>query len=157
MNFFVDETSDIDNDIHKLIDAISIYFIRIYFYGETSQYVLNLLKLAFDETIIDSIKRAKVTKFNTFGDIAKILSGVELLQISPETFDLYMRKFFGKYAYETYIQKALTNFIAVMAALAAPTDIFKEAYPIDENLHKRIEELLLNEQKHVIIHGKNNH
>jgi len=141
----------LETEEHQLIEAIAIYFIRMYFYGESSIYALNLLKKAFDEEIIDSIKRSKVTKFDHFNDLAKILSATEILPMTPETFDLNMRRFFGKYAYEEYIQENLADFLAVMANLAAPSSLFKDAYPVDQELHRRLEELLLNVQKRVNI------
>jgi hypothetical protein len=141
----------IENEEHQLIEAIAYYFINIYYYGESSQYTINKLKQAFSEEIIDALKRAKVTKFDHFNDLAKVLSGTELMPMTPETFDLQMKRMFGQYAYEEYIQKSLMDYLAVMANLAHPSDLFKDAFPVDEKLHQRLEELLLNEKKHITI------
>jgi len=143
--------NNMDKEVHQLIEAISIYFIRMYFYGESSTYVLNLLKKAFSDETIDTIKRAKINKIDKFNNIAKLLSETELLPITPNTFDLQMARMFGKYGYEEYIQPSLVDYLAFMANLAHPNQLFKDSYPADEELHERLEELLLNEQKHMII------
>jgi hypothetical protein len=144
----------IEPEAHQLIEAISIYFIRMYYYGESSTYALNLLKKAFNEEVIDSIQKAKVNKIDSFNDITKLLRGTELLAITENTFDLQMKKMFGKMAYEEYISPALVPFLAFMANLAHPNQLFKDAYPIDEKAHERLEELLLNEQKQLILQEK---
>jgi len=138
-----------DSDTHQLIEAISIYFIKIYYYGESASYALNSLKKAFGDEIIEAISRSKVTKFDNFNDLSKILKETELLPITANTFDLQMNKMFGKHAYETYIQPSLVGFTAYMANLAQPNQLFKDSYPVDDDIHARLEELLLNEQKKV--------
>jgi len=143
--------NNMDKDIHQLIEAIAIYFIRMYYYGESSTYALNLLKKAFSDEIIDAIKRAKINKIDKFNDLARLLSETELLPITPNTFDLQMARMFGKYGYEEYIQPSLVDYLAFMANLAHPNQLFKDSYPVDEKLHERLEELLLNEQKQMII------
>jgi hypothetical protein len=143
--------NSMDKDVHQLIEAISIYFIRMYFYGESSTYALNLLKKAFKEDIIDTIKRAKVNKITEFNDLSKLLSETELLPITQNTFDLQMARMFGKYGYEQYVQSSLVDFLAFMANLAHPNQLFKDSYPAEEKLHERLEELLLNEQKQMVI------
>ena len=145
--------NQLDTETHQLIDAIAIYFIRVYFYGDTSSYVINILKRAFNEDVINSIQKSKVTRFKEFGDIAEILSKTGLLPITKEVFDMEMRRMFGKHAYETYISKALTTFTAFMANLANSTSIFKNAYEVEPELHERLEQLLLNEQKKIILKG----
>lgn len=141
----------VDGEVHQLIDAIAIYFIKIYYYGETASYALNSLKKAFSEEVIETIQRAKVTKIDDFSDIAKILSGTELLPITPKTFDMQMERMFGKLAYAEYIQPSLATFTAFMANLAQPNQLFKDSFPVNEELHARLEELLLNEQKKITI------
>jgi hypothetical protein len=143
--------NNMDSDVHQLIEAIAIYFIRIYFYGESSTYVLNLLKKAFKEDIIDTIKRTKVNKITEFNYLSKLLSETELLPITKNTFDLQMARLFGKYGYEQYVQSSLVDFLAFMANLAHPNQLFKDSYPVEEKLHERLEELLLNEQKQMVI------
>jgi hypothetical protein len=140
-----------DPDVHQLIEAIAIYFIRIYFYGESSTYALNLLKQAFSEDTVEAIKRAKVTKINEFNDVAKLLRETELMPITENVFDSLMNRMFGKFAYEKYIQQSLVDYLAFMANLTHNTLLFKDSYPINEDLHKRLEELLLNEQKKAVI------
>jgi len=144
----------IEGDEHQLMEAISIYFINIYFYGYSANYALSSLKKAFKEEIIDAIEKSKVTKFNEFNDLSKILRGTELIPISEETFDLQMRRFFGKAAYEEYIQPSLVSFLAFMANLAHPNQLFRDSFPVDEDLHTRLEELLLNEQKKILLEPK---
>lgn len=143
--------NNMDKEVHQLIEAIAIYFIRMYFYGESASYSLNLLKKAFSEEVIDAIKRAKVTKIDSFNDLAKLLSETELLPITANTFDLQMARMFGKYGYEEYVQPSLVDYLAFMANLAHPNQLFKDSYPADEKLHERLEELLLNEQKQIVI------
>ena len=114
-------------------------------------YALNSLKKGFKDEIVESIERAKVTKMDSFNDLAKLLKGTELLPITENTFDLQMNKMFGKLAYEEYIQPSLVTFLAYMANLAQPNQLFKDSFPVDEDLHTRLEELLLNEQKKITI------
>jgi len=141
----------IESDVHQLIEAISILFIKTYFYGESTQYALNDLKKAFSEDIIDTIKRTKITKIDKFSDISKFLKETELMAITENTFDSLMTRMFGRYAYETYIQSSLADFLAFMANLTYNTQLFKDSYPVDDDSHKRLEELLLNEQKNIKI------
>jgi hypothetical protein len=141
----------IDSEIHQLIEAIAIYFIRIYYMGETASYALSKMKRAFNDDILDAISRAKVNNAKEFSDVSLILSGTELLPITPKTFDMQMERMFGKLAYSEYIQPSLATFIAVMANLAQPNQLFKDSYPVNEELHHRLEELILNEQKFVTI------
>ncbi len=148
---YLQVNNKIEGDVHQLVEAISIYFIKMYYYGESSQYVLNSLKKAFKPEIIESIERAKVTKISEFNDIAKLLKGTELLPITENTFDLQMQRMFGKSAYEYYIKPSLATYMGYMANLAQPNQLFKDSFPIDEELHARLEELLLNEQKKITI------
>jgi hypothetical protein len=146
---YLKANTKIEPEAHQLLEAIAIYFIRIYFYGETAQYALNMMKKGFPEEVLESIKISKVTRFKEFNDLSLILKETQLLAITPSTFDLQMQKMFGKYAYETYIQDNLTSFIAFMANLAHPTQIFKDSYEVNKDSHLRLEELILNEQKRV--------
>jgi len=139
----------IESDIHQLIDAISIYFISIYFYGMSSTYAINSLKKAFKEEIIEAIVRTKITKLDDFNDLAKLLKETELLPITPNTFDMQMERMFGKLGYNEYVKPSLVSFLAYMANMAHPNQLFKDTTPIDQELHERLEELLLNEQKKI--------
>ncbi len=141
--------STIDNDVHQLIDAIAVYFIRIYYYGETAQYVLNLMSRAFDEETLETIKKARVTQFKDFNELSLLMKETQLLPLTTNTFDLQMNNMFGKYGYEYYIKESLVTFIAFMANLANPSQLFKDAYEVDDEAHERLEELLLNEQKKI--------
>ncbi len=141
----------IEPEVHQLIEAIAIYFINIYYYGETAQYTLNKMGPVFSEEIIETIKASKVTQFKEFNDLSVILKETQLLPLTTSTFDLQMQKMFGKYGYEFYIKEALSTFIAFMANLANPSQLFKDAYEVNDESHKRLEELLLNEAKGVKI------
>ncbi len=141
--------SKIEPEVHQLLEAIAIYFIRIYFYGESAQYVLNKMERAFNEETLDAIKKTKVTRFAQFNDLSIIMKEAQLMPMTPNTFDLQMQKMFGKYGYEYYIQNSMMNFIAFMANLAHPSQIFKDAYEVDDDAHERLEQLLLNQQKFI--------
>ena len=143
-----------ESEVHQLIEAIAIYFIRIYYYGETAQYALNLMKKGISEDILEVIRRARVTKFKEFNELSTVLNQTQLMPLTTTAFDLEMQRMFGKYAYEFYIQTSFMDFITFMANLAHPTLLFKEAYEIDDESHKRLEELLLNEQKSIKIAKK---
>ncbi len=143
-----------DSEVHQLIEAIAIYFMRIYYYGETAQYALNLMKKGFPEETLEVIKRTGVTQFKEFNDLTLILNATQLMPITKTTFDLEMQRMFGKYAYEMYIQMSLASFIAFMANLANPSQIFKDAYEMDDESHKRLERLILDEQKNIKIESK---
>jgi hypothetical protein len=41
-----------------------------------------------------------------------------------------------------------------MANLSHNTQLFRDSYPVDDEVHKRLEELLLNEQKNIKIINK---
>jgi len=143
--------SKLDNEGHQLIDAISIYFIKLYFYGDSGSYALNDLKLAFSPEIIDAIQRTKITKMDKFSDLANLIKETELMAMTEGVFDSLMVKYFGKYAYEQYIQRSMVDFLAFMSNLAHGTQLFRESFPVDDDIHRRLEELLLNEQKHIVI------
>jgi ribosomal protein S19 len=144
-------TKEFDKDVHDLLEAIAIYFINIYYYGETASYSLNKLKQAFREETVEAIARTKVTKFNEFKDLADILRQTELMNITPTLFENLMLSFFGKQAYNVYIKESLVGFTAVMANLSHSNDLFLDAFPVDLKLHARLEELLLNAQKKITI------
>jgi hypothetical protein len=146
---YLQVNTKIEPEVHQLIEAIAIYFMRIYYYGESGQYALNSLKKAFNEETIEAIKLAKVTQFKEFNDLSVILKEAQVLSLTKATFDQQMNRSFGKHGYETYIQASLTEFIAFMANMAHPTQLFKDTYKVDEKLHERLEELVLNEQKKV--------
>ena len=139
----------IDTETHQLIEAISIYFIKIYYYGESGQYALNSLKKGFSDEIIEAIQRTKITRVTEFNEIADLLRGTELMAIPPATFDLQMEQMFGKLGYQEYITQSLTDFIAFFANAANPTTLFKDFAPLDQELYERLEELILNEQKKI--------
>jgi hypothetical protein len=139
----------IDPEVHKLIEAIAIYFINMYFYGMSSTYTLNSLKKAFDEDTIEAIQRTKINKIDDFNDLSKLMKETELLPITPNTFDMQMERMFGKLGYSEYVKPSLISFLAYMANMAHPNQLFKDTVPIDQDLHERLEELLLNEQKKI--------
>ncbi len=139
--------SSIEPEVHQLLEAIAIYFINIYFYGETAQYSLNKMQGVFNEETLETIKKARVTQFKDFNELSILLKETQLLPLTTNTFDLQMQKMFGKYGYDFYIKNSLMNFIAFMANLANPSQLFKDAFELDDESHKRLEELLLNEAK----------
>ncbi len=139
--------TSIEPEVHQLIEAIAYYFILIYFYGYTAQYALNEMKGVFKEETLEVIKKSRVTQFRDFNDLSVLLKETQLLPLTPSTFDLQMEKMFGKYGYNFYIKNTFMNFIAFMANLASPSQLFKDAYEVDDVSHKRLEELLLNEAK----------
>ncbi len=143
--------STMDADVHQLFEAIAIYFIRVYYYGETAQYVLNLMQRGFHEDILDVIRKTKVTRFKEFNEISLLLKEAQLLPLTTNTFDLKMQKMFGRYGYVYYIQPALSTYIAFMANLAHPSQLFKDAFGVDDEACLRLEELLLNESKKIKI------
>ncbi len=144
---------DIGPDEHQLIEAISIYFIHIYFLGKSSTYTLNIMqkadngRTAFKEETIESLRMSKVTKFNEFEDLGLLLKETGLMSMTPNTFRMQMENYFGKYGYQEYLSTSLESFIAFLANLSYPNQIFKDAYPVDDDVHKRLEELILNGQK----------
>ncbi len=141
--------SKVEPEVFQLLDAISVYFIRIYYYGETAQYALNLMQGTYNEEVLNTIKKARVTQFKEFNDLSVLLKETQLLPLTKNTFDLQMQKMFGKYGYDNYIQLSLADFTAFMANLAHPTSLFKDAYELDDESHLRLEELLLNQAKSI--------
>ncbi len=141
----------IEPEVHQIIEAMAIYFIRIYYYGESAQYVLKLMEKAFNEDILNAIQKTRVTKFKEFNELSILMKEAQLLPMTPNTFDLQMQKMFGKYGYEVYIQGALSSFITFMANAATPNQLFKDVKDIDQEACERLEILLLNEKKKVKI------
>ncbi len=142
---------NMDSEVHQLIEAIAIYFIHLYFYGESATYTLNLMKKGFKEETLEPIKMAKVTKFNSFDELGLLLKETGLVAMTTNTFRLQMENMFGKYGYQYYMTPSLVSFVAFLANMTYPTQIFKDSYSIDDNSHKRLEELILNAQKSVTI------
>ena len=148
---YLQVNTKMEPEVHQIIEAISIYFIRIYYYGETAQYVINLMKKGFNDEILEAVKKTRVTQFKEFNDLSVIMKEAQLLPLTKNTFDLQMQKMFGKYGYEYYIQPSLMTLIAFLANMAHPSQLFKDTYGIDDEACERLEELLLNEQKKVKI------
>lgn len=139
---------EIDPEIHQIIEAVSVYFILTYYFGETGPYALAKMKPAFKPEILDKIKMAKLTKFKKFSELAILLKELDLINITESAFEAQLQKIYGRYAYEEYLAKTLQEFMAVNANLAYNTQLFN-AFPIDGDLHARIEELILNEKKKI--------
>ena len=139
----------IGTEEHQLLEAIAIYFIRVYYEGMTSQYALNSMKKGFSDEIIETIKRTKVTRITEFNQISDILRGTELMSIPASTFNSVMENMFGKLGYNEYITQSLVDFVAFFANASTPSSLFKDFAPIDQELYERLEELILNEQKKV--------
>jgi len=146
---YLSVNNNIESETHQLLEAIAYYFIEIYYYGLSASYALNKLKKAFNEEILDTILKSKITQFKKFNDLAGLLRATEVLPITDATFELQMKKMFGKQAYDVYIDPAFTSYTAFMANMAQPNQLFKDSYPINEELHERLEELILNEQKKI--------
>ncbi len=148
---YLQVNTTMESEIHQVMEAISIYFIRIYYYGETAQYVIKLMERGFNEDVLELIKKTKVTQFKEFNDLSVILKEAQLLPLTKQTFDLQMQKMFGKYGYEYYIQPSLMTFMSLLANLANPSQLFKDTQGVDAEACERLETLLLNEQKNVKI------
>ncbi len=148
---YLQVNNTMEPEVHQLLEAISIYFIRIYYYGESAQYVIKLMELGFNDEVLEVIKKTRVTQFKEFNDLSVILKEAQLLPLTKQTFDLQMQKMFGKYGYEYYIQPTLMTFMAFLANLAHPSQLFKDTYGIDDEACERLETLLLNEQKNIKI------
>jgi hypothetical protein len=148
---FAKANKKIDPEVHQLIEACAYYFIRVYFYGESSSYAINKIKKGFKPEVIESIEMSKVTKFKEFEDLGTLLKETGLIAMTPNTFRLQMENFFGKYGYQYYMSTSFTSFISFLANLAHPTQLFKDSYPVNDTSHKRLEELILNAQKSTMI------
>jgi len=140
----------IESEMHQLIEAVSVYFILTYYYGETGPYALAKMKQGFKEEVIESIKRVKVTKFNKFTELAILLKELNIINVTESAFEQQLKKMYGNYAYSTYIERDLVDFIAVNANLNYRTQLFN-AFPIVDELHQRTEELILNEKKKLVV------
>lgn len=144
----------IEPEMHQLIDAVSVYFILTYYFGESGPYALAKMKNAYKPEILELIKKTKVTRFKDFKELAYLIRELNIINITESVFETQLKKTYGKYAYENYIMGSLQNFIAVNANLSHSTQLFN-AYPINDDMHLRLEELILNEQKKIVINAGN--
>ena len=140
----------IEPETHKLIEAVSVYFILTYYFGEAGPYALAKIKGSFDQEHLDAIKNVKVTKFKTFSELTFLIKELNIVNITESAFNTQLQKIYGRYAFETYIQGSLQDFLAVNANLAYNTQLFN-AFALDDELHARLEELILNGRKKIII------
>ncbi len=139
---------EIDSETHQLIEAVSVYFILTYYYGETGLYAIAKMKPGFKPEVLETLKMAKLTKFKKFTEIAILLKELNLVNITESAFEAQLQKIYGRYAFDNYLLESFQNFLAVNANLSYNTQLFN-AFPIEDELHSRIEELILNEKKKI--------
>lgn len=140
----------IEPETHQLIEAVSVYFILTYYFGEAGPYALAKMKGAFKQEVLDMIKAVKVTRFKTFDELTYLIKELNIVNITESAFGAQLQKIYGRYAYDNYIKKSLQEFLAVNANMAYNTQLFN-AFALDDELHVRLEELILNAQKQIII------
>ncbi len=140
----------IEPEMHQLIEAVAVYFILTFYFGETGPYAIARMKGSFKPEVLDQIKEAKLTRFRTFSELTLLIKELNIVNITESAFDSQIQKIYGRYAFENYIQKTLQDFLAINANLAYNTQLFN-AFPLDDELHARLEELILNGRKKIII------
>lgn len=141
---------NIEPEMHQLIEAVSVYFILTFYFGETGPYAIAKMKGSFKPEVLDLIKGAKLTRFKSFSELTLLIKELNIVNITESAFNSQLQKIYGRYAFDNYIQKSLQEFLAVNANLAYNTQLFN-AFPIDDELHARLEELVLNGRKKIVI------
>lgn len=139
-----------DPETNRLIDAVGVYFILIFYYGESGRYAIQKLKTMFSDEIIELLQKTKITRFTKFTELANIIRELNVLNITEDAFEAQLRKIYGRYGYDNYVESSLQNFIAINANLAHSTQLFN-AFPLNDEVHLRLEELVLNEQKKIVV------
>jgi hypothetical protein len=92
-------------------------------------------------------------KMDSFSKLAVILSKLGVLNISESTLKQQMISMVGQTAYELYYLN-YPMFIALMANLNYKTQLFPKLFEVDKDLQKRLEELILNQKRLVVIKEK---
>lgn len=92
-------------------------------------------------------------KIDSFEALADILGKLGIANVSRSALRNQMEIMVGKEAYSLYYNN-YPNFISLMANLNYKTQLFPKLFEVDAPLQKRIEELILNQKRNVIIKEK---
>ena len=92
-------------------------------------------------------------KITTFESLAEIFQVLGVANISPGTLKTQMINLVGKEVYSLYYIN-YPNFISLMANLNYKTQLFPKLFEVDSTLQTRLEELILNQKRNIIIKEK---
>lgn len=92
-------------------------------------------------------------KIDSFESLAEIFQKLGVANISPGTLKTQMMNLVGKEVYSLYYTN-YPNFISLMANLNYKTQLFPKLFEVDSVLQKRLEELILNQKRNIIIKEK---
>ncbi|RLD42222.1 MAG: hypothetical protein DRI86_12090 [Bacteroidetes bacterium] len=99
------------------------------------------------------IQEFQKIKINSFGSLAEIFQKLGVANISPKVLETQMELLVGKEAFSLYYTN-YPNFISLMANLNYKTQLFPKLFEVDAKLQTRLEELILNQKRNVIIKEK---
>ena len=145
------DENEITPEIRQLIDAASIYFVRVYYFKESGLSILKLLdrKSIFKFDVLETLKNAKINSFKEFKEFAVLLDRLNLFEITPNAFELLWIKTLSERVYRYYFRDSLARAITTVAFISKPNRIIEKNEIIDSELQGRLEELLLNEQRNI--------
>ena len=92
-------------------------------------------------------------KIDSFEALADIMQKLGVANISRQALENQMKVLVGKEVYSLYYNN-YPNFISLMANLNYKTQLFPKLFEVDSKLQTRLEELILNQKRNVIIKEK---
>jgi len=105
---------------------------------------------SYHDQIIKELQGIKITSFEV---LAEILGKLGVINITPQTMRTLMENLVGKEVYTLYYDN-YPSFIALAANLNYKTHLFPKLFEIDDVLQKRIEELILNQKRTIVVKEK---
>ena len=116
------------------------------------------LKLSGKRDTLDEHHKAMTTelgkiKIDSFEALAEVLQKLGIANISRQALKNQMEVLVGKEAYSLYYNN-YPNFISLMANLNYKTQLFPKLFEVDAKLQTRLEELILNQKRNVLVKEK---
>jgi len=119
--------------------------------SEKRKYELREKKESLKKHYDNIKKELQKVKIQNFDDLTVILNILDVVNISKTQFNHLMEKAVGGHdVYVLYYQDYF-RFIALMANLNYRTQIFPKQFEVDSELQKRMEQLILNQQRALIV------
>lgn len=104
----------------------------------------------YHKYMIQEFSKIKITSFES---LAEIFQKLGVINISPSTLKTQMEQLVGKEAFSLYYTN-YPNFISLMANLNYKTQLFPKLFEVDAKLQSRLEELILNQKRNIVIKEK---
>ena len=138
-----------DSNIKQFLYLIALYFVFNYYLGLKSNEIILRVKKIFGEADAEFLQRIKHTKIEKLEDIVYLLNETEVLKIQTSFFRTLMYSFFEETGYEL-IEFSLQSALAFFCSINHQNILFNSITP-NEKITFRIEELILNEKRNIII------